>query len=144
MSDSAKRRRFQTRAVHPHPAAAAGTALQQHADHQSSTFRFETNDEFAQAIRFDGPGYVYSRGYGNPTVDAFQSAMADLEESESAIGFASGLAAISSLFFTVTQKGSRVVAGTACTGDRLDPGEHPAPVRRRDDVRRPDRPGPGA
>jgi methionine-gamma-lyase len=83
---------------------------------QSSTFRFETNDEFARAIRFDGPGYVYSRGYGNPTVDAFQSAMADLEESESAIGFASGLAAISSLFFTVTRQGSRVVAGTALYG----------------------------
>ena len=37
-----------------------------------------------------------------------------------------------------------MVAGRRCTGHRLDPEEHPAPVRRRDDVRRPDRPGPGA
>jgi methionine-gamma-lyase len=83
---------------------------------QSSTFRFDTNEEFARAIRFDGPGYVYSRGYGNPTVDAFQSAMADLEESESAIGFASGMAAITSLFLTVARSGSRIVAGTALYG----------------------------
>jgi methionine-gamma-lyase len=83
---------------------------------QSSTFRFETNEEFARAIRFDGPGYVYSRGYGNPTIDAFQTAMADLEETESAIGFASGMAAISSLFLTVARAGSRIVAGTALYG----------------------------
>jgi methionine-gamma-lyase len=83
---------------------------------QSSTFRFETNDEFARAIRFDGPGYVYSRGYGNPTIDAFQLAMADLEETESAMGFASGIAAISSLFLTVADAGSRIVAGTALYG----------------------------
>jgi methionine-gamma-lyase len=83
---------------------------------QSSTFRFETNDEFAKAIRFDGPGYVYSRGYGNPTVDAFQSAIADLEGTESAIGFSSGMAAISSLFLTIARSGSRIVAGTALYG----------------------------
>jgi O-acetylhomoserine/O-acetylserine sulfhydrylase-like pyridoxal-dependent enzyme len=116
VSDPAKRRRFQTRAVHPHRPPPPEQLSSSMPIYQTSTFRFETNDEFAQAIRFDGPGYVYSRGYGNPTVDAFQSAMADLEESESAIGFASGLAAISSLFFTVTQKGSRVVAGTALYG----------------------------
>ena len=116
MSDPAKRRRFQTRAVHTHRPPPPDQLSSSMPIYQSSTFRFETNDEFARAIRFDGPGYVYSRGYGNPTVDAFQSAMADLEESESAIGFASGLAAISSLFFTLTQQGSRVVAGTALYG----------------------------
>ena len=116
MSDPGKRRRFQTRAVHTHRPPPPEQLSSSMPIFQSSTFRFETNEEFARAIRFDGPGYVYSRGYGNPTVDAFQSAMADLEESESAIGFASGLAAISSLFFTLTRQGSRVVAGTALYG----------------------------
>ena len=114
MSDPAKRRRFQTRAVHPHRPPPPEQLSSSMPIFQSSTFRFETNDEFAQAIRFDGPGYVLA-GYGNPTVDAFQSAMADLEESESAIGFASGLAAISSLLHGHA-KGSRVVAGTALYG----------------------------
>ena len=116
MSDPGKRRRFQTRAVHTHRPPPPDQLSSSMPIFQSSTFRFETNEEFARAIRFDGPGYVYSRGYGNPTVDALQSAMADLEESESAIGFASGLAAISSLFFTLTRQGSRVVAGTALYG----------------------------
>jgi methionine-gamma-lyase len=110
------RRRFQTRAVHtaklpPIEQLPASVPI-----FQSSTFRFETNEEFAEAIRFDGPGYVYSRGYGNPTVDAFQSAMADLEETESAIGFASGMAAISTLFLTLGRQGSRIVAGNALYG----------------------------
>jgi methionine-gamma-lyase len=116
MSDPAKRRRFQTRAVHSHRPPPPEQLSSSMPIFQSSTFRFETNEEFARAIRFDGPGYVYSRGYGNPTIDAFQSAMADLEETESAIGFASGIAAISSLLLTVARAGSRVVAGTALYG----------------------------
>ena len=38
-------------------------------------------------------GYVYSR-YGNPTVTAFEQAVAVLEEAESALAFGSGMAAI--------------------------------------------------
>jgi methionine-gamma-lyase len=116
MSDPVKKRRFQTRAVHIHRPPPPEQLSSSVPIFQSSTFRFETNEEFAQAIRFEGPGYVYSRGYGNPTIDAFQSAMADLEESESAMGFASGIAAISSLFLTVAGSGSRIVAGTALYG----------------------------
>jgi len=116
MSDPGKRRRFQTRTVHPHRPVPPDQPSSSMPIFQSSTFRFETNEEFARAIAFEGPGYVYSRGYGNPTVDAFQSAMADLEESESAMGFASGMAAISSLFLTVARTGSRIVAGTALYG----------------------------
>jgi cystathionine beta-lyase/cystathionine gamma-synthase len=116
MSDQEKRRRFQTRAVHTHRPLMPEQLSSSTPIFQSSTFRFETNDEFARAIRFDGPGYVYSRGYGNPTIDAFQLAMADLEETESAMSFASGMAAISALFMTVAGAGSRIVAGTALYG----------------------------
>jgi cystathionine beta-lyase/cystathionine gamma-synthase len=127
MSDPAKRRRFQTRAVHTHRPPAPDQLSSSMPIFQSSTFRFETNDEFARAIRFDGPGYVYSRGYGNPTIDAFQLAMADLEEAESAMGFASGMAAISSLFLTVAGAGSRVVAGTALYGGTISMLRHILP-----------------
>ena len=127
MSDPGKRRRFQTRTVHPHRPALPEQPSSSVPIFQSSTFRFETNEEFARAIRFDGPGYVYSRGYGNPTVDAFQSAMADLEESESAIGFASGMAAISTLFLTVASSGSRIVAGTALYGGSVSMLRHVLP-----------------
>ncbi len=139
MSDPAKRRRFQTRAVHTHRPPPPDQLSSSMPIFQSSTFRFETNDEFARAIRFDGPGYVYSRGYGNPTIDAFQLAMADLEEAESAMGFASGMAAISSLFLTVAGAGSRIVAGTALYGGTVSMlRTHPAPIRRRGNLRRSD------
>ena len=36
-------------------------------------------DEFAEVIAGDRPGYVYGRGYGNPTVEAFEAVIADLE-----------------------------------------------------------------
>jgi methionine-gamma-lyase len=127
MSDPGKRRRFQTRTVHPHRPALPEQSASSVPIFQSSTFRFETNEEFARAIRFAGPGYVYSRGYGNPTVDAFQSAMADLEDAESAIGFASGMAAISSLLLTVASSGSRIVAGTALYGGTVSMLKHVLP-----------------
>jgi methionine-gamma-lyase len=110
------KRRFQTRAVHTNRLPALDQLPGSVPIFQSSTFRFRTNEEFAKAITFEGPGYVYSRGYGNPTVDAFQSAMADLEETESAMGFASGVAAIAALFLTVAGSGSRIVAGSALYG----------------------------
>ncbi len=127
MSDPGRRRRFQTRTVHPHRPALPAQSSSSVPIFQSSTFRFETNEEFARAIRFDGSGDVYSRGYGNPTVDAFQSAMADLEDAESAIGFASGMAAISSLLLTVASAGSRIVAGTALYGGTVSMLQHVLP-----------------
>jgi cystathionine beta-lyase/cystathionine gamma-synthase len=110
------KRRFQTRAVHPQRLPRIEQEPSSVPIFQSSTFRFETNERFAKAIRFDEPGYVYSRGYGNPTVDAFQGAIADLEETESAIGFSSGMAAISTLLLTMASSDSRIVAGSALYG----------------------------
>ena len=43
---------------------------------QTSTFRFGSSEEYARTIAFERPGYTYSRGYGNPTLDAFESQMA--------------------------------------------------------------------
>ena len=114
MSES--KRRFQTRAVHPQRLPRVEQEPSSVPIFQSSTFRFETNERFAKAIRFEEPGYVYSRGYGNPTVDAFQATIADLEETESAIAFSSGMAAISTLFLTVARAGARIVAGSALYG----------------------------
>jgi cystathionine beta-lyase/cystathionine gamma-synthase len=114
--DRPEKRRFQTRAVHTNRLPELDQLPGSVPIFQSSTFRFRTNDEFAKAIRFEGPGYVYSRGYGNPTVDAFQAAMADLEETESAIGFASGMAAIGGVLLTLGRSGARIVAGNALYG----------------------------
>ncbi len=74
-----RKRGFATRAVHgartpPVEQTPASVPL-----YQTSTWRLETTEEFAEAIAFRRPGFVYTRGYGNPTIDAFQGLMADLE-----------------------------------------------------------------
>ena len=77
------------------------------------------------------PGYTYTRGYGNPTLDAFEALIADLEETEAAMSFASGMAAIHTLWTSHTAAGSRIVASRELYGGRLrarDPG--PPAVRR--------------
>jgi methionine-gamma-lyase len=119
-----RKRRFQTRAVNPERLPTIDQEPSSVPIFQASTFRFETNERFAKAIRFEEPAYVYSRGYGNPTVDAFQATMADLEETERAIGFSSGMAAISTLFLTVAGAGGRIVAGSALYGGTVSVLRH--------------------
>jgi len=110
-----RRRGFATRAqeprvpsVHQEPASVP--------IFQTATWRFDTSEEFAEVISFRRGGYLYSRGYGNPTVDAFCSLMADLEETESAVGFASGTAAIHAVLTTLARAGDRIVASSELYG----------------------------
>jgi cystathionine beta-lyase/cystathionine gamma-synthase len=83
---------------------------------QTSTFRFDTLEAFAETINFRRPGYTYTRGYGNPTLLAFERVMADLEGTESAISFASGMAAIHTVLTTNASVGDRLVASAELYG----------------------------
>jgi cystathionine beta-lyase/cystathionine gamma-synthase len=107
---------FSTRAVH---SAKAPPVEQQPSSvpiYQTSTWRFDTSEEYAEVISFRRPGYVYGRGYGNPTVEAFERAMADLEGTESAYEFASGMAAIHAVVTTLARAGERIVASPELYG----------------------------
>ncbi|MFB3739380.1 MAG: PLP-dependent aspartate aminotransferase family protein [Candidatus Velamenicoccus archaeovorus] len=83
---------------------------------QTSTFRFATSEDYAETIAFRRPGYTYTRGYGNPTVAALERAVADLEGTEAAFGFASGMAAIHAVITTLARSGDRVVASAELYG----------------------------
>jgi cystathionine beta-lyase/cystathionine gamma-synthase len=83
---------------------------------QTSTFRFGSAEEYAETISFRRPGYTYTRGYGNPTLLAFEQTMADLEGTASAFSFASGTAAIHALVTTFASAGDRIVASTDLYG----------------------------
>jgi cystathionine beta-lyase/cystathionine gamma-synthase len=64
----------------------------------------------------DIPGYVYTRD-GNPTVAAFERAVADLEGAEGAVAFGSGMAAIhAALLAAGAHTGSRIVASRDAYG----------------------------
>ncbi len=60
----------------------------------------------------------YSR-YANPSVEAFERAIAELENTESALAFASGMGAISSVVFALCSTGDHVVAQHNCYAGTL-------------------------
>jgi methionine-gamma-lyase len=111
-----RKRGFNTRAVH---GARLPNVEQDPASvpiFQTSTWRFDTSEEYADVISFRRPGYVYGRGYGNPTVQALESVMAELEGTEAAYGFASGMAAIHTVVTSLARSGDRVVASPELYG----------------------------
>ena len=77
--------------------------------YQTSTYRFDSSEDYAETIAFRAEGYTYSRGYGNPTVQAFEAQMATLEGTEAAFGFASGMAAIHTVIMAHAEAGARLV-----------------------------------
>ncbi|WP_205679147.1 trans-sulfuration enzyme family protein [Aquisphaera insulae] len=68
---------------------------------------FSANDLTADAPHF------YTR-WGNPTLDLLESRLAALERGEAAISFASGMAAVSSLFLQTLRAGDHLVLANIC------------------------------
>ena len=60
----------------------------------------------------------YSR-YANPTVEHFEHAIAELENTESALAFASGMGAISSVILALCSTGDHIVAQRNCYAGTL-------------------------
>ena len=112
----AEKKGFSTRAVHAPKAPEVSQQPSSVPIYQSSTWRFDTSEDYADVISFRRPGYVYGRGYGNPTVQAFEGAMAELEGTESAYAFASGMATIHAVVTTLAQSGERIVASPELYG----------------------------
>ncbi|SEQ52960.1 Cystathionine beta-lyase/cystathionine gamma-synthase [Faunimonas pinastri] len=75
---------------------------------QTSLFTFASYAEMEETYRGLKTRPVYTRGL-NPTVRLFEEKMAALEGGEDALGFASGMAAISSAILAFVQPGDRVV-----------------------------------
>jgi cystathionine beta-lyase/cystathionine gamma-synthase len=61
--------------------------------YQSSSFVYDTIETMDAIFGGERPGYVYTR-YGNPTVAALERAVATLEGGETAVAYASGMAAV--------------------------------------------------
>src|ERR1043166_4912487 len=64
----------------------------------SSTFTYESMDEFDKVFGGEIPGYVYTR-YGNPTVAGFEAMLRTIEDGKTACAYASGMAALNAALF---------------------------------------------
>ncbi|PYZ91503.1 methionine gamma-lyase [Salipaludibacillus keqinensis] len=86
-----------------------------HPLYQTSTFVFD--DAQQGEARFSGneSGYIYSR-LGNPTVSELEKKMADLEEGEEAIAFASGMAAVSGVLIHLLKAGDHILISEGVYG----------------------------
>ena len=109
-------RGFATRAIHAGRTPEIDQDTPSVPIYQTSTFRFETSEDYADTIAFRRPGYTYTRGYGNPTLLAFERAMAELEGTASALSFSSGMAAIHTVVTTLARAGDRIVASPELYG----------------------------
>ncbi|MBK9178764.1 MAG: aminotransferase class I/II-fold pyridoxal phosphate-dependent enzyme [Acidimicrobiales bacterium] len=75
----------------------------------TSTFTSETLDDARRASTLPRAERFYSR-YGNPTVKAFEDAVAALEGADAALAFASGMGAVSSVVLALCSQGDHIVA----------------------------------
>jgi len=114
-----KKHRFATRAVH-------GGKRNVRPVHSHTVPIFQTvnyeYEDFNQKLRVSSgeeEGYLYTR-YSNPTVDAMNEAVADVEEADKAFAFASGMAAISTAFFALIKDGDHVLASSVLYGGSYD------------------------
>ncbi len=83
--------------------------------YQTSTFKFKNVKHGASLFAGEEKGYIYTRML-NPTVEAMENAIAELEGGHKALGCGSGMAAISTIFITLLQSGDHVVCSSAVYG----------------------------
>jgi len=83
--------------------------------YQTSTFKFETTSHGASLFKGEGKGYIYTR-MANPTIEAMEDAIAELEEGHKGLGCASGMAAINTVFTALLNAGDHVVCSKSVYG----------------------------
>ena len=76
---------------------------------QTTTYAFDDADVIADAMTRPDAEYTYTR-YGNPTVRALETAVADLEGGVAALATSSGMGAINAVLMGLVRTGDHVVA----------------------------------
>ncbi len=77
--------------------------------YNSSLFAFSDAESGAKIHNYEAEGYFYSR-LGNPTTDALEKALCELEGGEDALCFASGMSAITTAILGLIETGAHIVA----------------------------------
>jgi len=86
--------------------------------YQTSTFKFKSADHGADLFEGKGKGYIYTRML-NPTVEALENCIAELEGGYKGLGCGSGMAAVHTVIGSLTKAGDHVVASNAVYGPTL-------------------------
>jgi len=82
---------------------------------QTSNYLYDDIETGTDILLSKKPGYIYAR-YSNPTIDALNEIIADIENAETALSFASGMAAISCAILAFCQPGDHIVSSAYIYG----------------------------
>jgi len=118
VENSGKSRQFKgsdTLAVHAGRFPAIENIPSSPALYQASSYEFEDLDDVEAIYGGTRPGAIYGR-YGGPNALHFESAIAELESAEAAVGAASGMAAIGAALATSLEPGQPIVAAAGLYG----------------------------
>jgi methionine-gamma-lyase len=83
--------------------------------YQSSTFAFRSAEHGAALFAGEEKGFIYTR-IGNPTTKALEDCVAALEGGCGALGTASGMAAVTTIYTAFLEKGAHVVSTASVYG----------------------------
>ncbi|SCG83926.1 methionine-gamma-lyase [Proteiniborus sp. DW1] len=123
--DKNKKHSFETMAIHAGGGKNANNALNPPI-YQTSTFVFDNIEHVEKVMSFESDDYVYTRG-NNPTLRLFENRMTALEEGKGAVAFASGMAAISSVLFSLLKPGDNVIVNKTLYGSSYNVVTHVLP-----------------
>lgn len=106
--------RFNTKLIHSgHYADKFGSATVP--IYQTSTFAFQDTAHGAELFSGKGEGYIYTR-IGNPTIEAFEKNIADLENGFGGIATASGMGAVTTIYMALLDKDSHFLSTASVYG----------------------------
>ncbi len=110
-----KKRGFATRAIHSgqdksDPYGALNSPI-----YMTSTFEFDTAEQGGARFAGEEGGYIYTR-LGNPTLNELEQNLAGLEGAEACLTVASGMGAITSVFWTFVAPGDEILVDETLYG----------------------------
>ncbi len=83
--------------------------------YQTSTFKFKNADHGAACFAGESDGYIYTR-INNPTIDALEKLVTDLENGYRAIAVSSGMGAVNTIYSGLLQQGDHMISTAAVYG----------------------------
>lgn len=86
--------------------------------YQTSTFQCDSAEDGSRRFAGATNTYTYSR-FGNPTIACLEGKIAILEHAEACVAFSSGMAAITTVFWTLCNAGDHVIADETLYGCTL-------------------------
>ena len=110
-----KQLRFDTVALHGGHRPDAETHSRAVPIYQTTSYVFDDTDHAARLFALEEPGYIYTR-IMNPTTQVLEERVAMLEGGVGALGFASGMAAISAGCLTILGRGDHIVSSSGLYG----------------------------